>query len=25
MDGTAKSYDEAIDLLRKRDEQEGKD
>jgi len=25
MDGTAKSYDEAVDLLRKRDEQEGKD
>jgi len=25
MDGTAKSYDEAVDLLRKRDEQKGKD
>jgi len=25
MDGTAKSYDEAVDLLRKRDEQESKD
>jgi len=25
MDGTAKSYDEAVDLLRKKDEQKGKD
>jgi len=25
MDGTAKSYNEAVDLLRKKDEQKGKD
>jgi len=25
MDGTAKSFDEAVDLLRKKDKQKGKD